>query len=159
MAAARNVSPAASSTLRPSAAKRDASLPIGVVLPEPLTPITSSTKGFMPAMASGFATGVRIFSTSSAMMTFRSSGDTTCLNQPWLIASRTRADASMPRSARISASSISSSMARSSGCLVTRSEIAVPIADEVRLSPPASRSTICLFFVHRAPHLRPSPRA
>jgi hypothetical protein len=45
-AAARNVSPAASSTFLPSAARRDASLPIVVVLPLPLTPMISRTKGF-----------------------------------------------------------------------------------------------------------------
>ena len=45
MAAARKVSPAASSTLLPSLAQRRASLPMVVVLPEPFTPITRITNG------------------------------------------------------------------------------------------------------------------
>ena len=45
IAAARKVSPAASMTLRPSSLKRRASLPMVVVLPEPLTPTTSITNG------------------------------------------------------------------------------------------------------------------
>ena len=45
-AAARNVSPAASITLRPSARNLAASLPMVVVLPEPLTPTTRMTNGF-----------------------------------------------------------------------------------------------------------------
>ena len=45
MAAARKVSPAASMTLRPSARNFAASLPMVVVLPEPLTPTTRMTKG------------------------------------------------------------------------------------------------------------------
>ena len=56
-AAARNVSPAASITLRPSARNFEASLPIVVVLPEPLTPMTRMTNGFCAAsITSGFAT-------------------------------------------------------------------------------------------------------
>ena len=49
MAAARKVSPAASITLRPSAENFAASLPIVVVLPEPLTPTTRMTNGFCAA--------------------------------------------------------------------------------------------------------------
>ena len=45
-----------------------------VVLPEPLTPTTSTTKGFSPPTASGCATGVRTFSTSAATTAFTSSG-------------------------------------------------------------------------------------
>jgi len=45
IAAARKVSPAASMTLRPSSASRRASLPMLVVLPEPLTPTTRITNG------------------------------------------------------------------------------------------------------------------
>ena len=44
-AAARKVSPAASISVRPSSLKRRASLPMVVVLPTPLTPTVSSTKG------------------------------------------------------------------------------------------------------------------
>jgi hypothetical protein len=46
---------------------------------------------------------------------------------------------STPRSARISTSSISSSIAWSSLRLATRSATAPPIEAEVRLSPPLSR--------------------
>src|SRR5882762_912376 len=45
IAAARKVSPAASTTLKPSSAQRRASLPMVVVLPEPLTPTTRITNG------------------------------------------------------------------------------------------------------------------
>ena len=45
MAAARNVSAAHSSTLRPSLLKRLASLPMVVVLPAPFTPTTMTTAG------------------------------------------------------------------------------------------------------------------
>ena len=75
MAAARNVSPAASITLRPSARNFAASLPMVVVLPEPLTPTTRMTNGFVAAsIASGCATGARTFSTSAATTAFTSSG-------------------------------------------------------------------------------------
>ena len=46
MAAARKVSPAASTTLLPSSRSFAASLPIVVVLPVPLTPTTRTTCGF-----------------------------------------------------------------------------------------------------------------
>ena len=74
MAAARNVSPAASITERPSSRSLAASLPMVVVLPEPLTPTTSTTKGFSAPMTNGFATGASTFSTSAATTTFTSSG-------------------------------------------------------------------------------------
>ena len=61
MAAARKVSPAASSTLRPSSAQRRASLPMVVVLPEPFTPTTRMTNGRCArSMTSGRAQGVRM---------------------------------------------------------------------------------------------------
>ena len=44
-----------------------------VVLPEPLTPTTSTTKGFASPIGSGLATGVRTFSTSVATTAFTSS--------------------------------------------------------------------------------------
>ena len=55
MAAARNVSPAASTTLLPSPENLAVSLPMVVVLPEPLTPTTRMTNGFLAAMAIGVA--------------------------------------------------------------------------------------------------------
>ncbi len=74
MAAARKVSPAASITERPSARSRAASLPIVVVLPEPLTPATRTTNGFAALKLSGVATGASTFSTSAATTAFTSSG-------------------------------------------------------------------------------------
>ena len=79
MAAARNVSPAASITFLPSRASRAASLPMVVVLPVPLTPTTRMTCGLCePSIASGFATGaedaldlgLKTARTSSAPMPF-----------------------------------------------------------------------------------------
>ena len=61
MAAARKVSPAASTTLRPSADSFEASLPIVVVLPEPLTPATRMTNGLASPITSGLATGAEDF--------------------------------------------------------------------------------------------------
>ena len=52
IAAARNVSAAASTTRRPCARSRAASLPMVVVLPVPLTPTTSTMAG--PPSAAGF---------------------------------------------------------------------------------------------------------
>ena len=76
IAAARKVSPAASITLRPSARNFAASLPMVVVLPEPLTPTTRMTNGFRaPSMTSGFATGASTFSTSAATTAFTSSAE------------------------------------------------------------------------------------
>src|SRR4051794_35673278 len=76
IAAARNVSPAASITLPPSPESVAASLPMVVVLPEPLTPTTRITNGFFAAsMTSGIATGASTFSTSVATTAFTSSGE------------------------------------------------------------------------------------
>ena len=76
IAAARNVSPAASITLRPSALSFAASLPMVVVLPEPLTPTTRMTNGFCAAsITSGFATGASTFSTSVATTALTSSAE------------------------------------------------------------------------------------
>ena len=62
IAAARKVSPAASTTDLPSARSLAASLPMVVVLPVPLTPTTSTTCGFSAgSMASGMATGASTF--------------------------------------------------------------------------------------------------
>ncbi len=75
IAAARKVSPAASMTDRPSARNLAASLPIVVVLPEPLTPTIRITNGFFVAsITSGWATGDRIASTSRARIALTSEG-------------------------------------------------------------------------------------
>ena len=55
MAAARNVSPAASMTLLPSPVNLAASLPIVVVLPDPLTPTTRMTNGLRASVSMGTA--------------------------------------------------------------------------------------------------------
>src|SRR3982074_174237 len=60
IAAATKGSPAASITLRPSAENLAASLPMVVVLPEPLTPTTRMTNGFCaPTSPNGFPTRAR----------------------------------------------------------------------------------------------------
>ena len=65
-AAARKVSPAASSAERPSACRRRASLPRLVVLPAPFTPTAKTTNGFWDAStANGRAMGVSWRSSSS----------------------------------------------------------------------------------------------
>ena len=73
MAAARKVSPATSITDLPSARKRAASLPMVVVLPEPLTPAMRMTNGRV-VISSGLATGASTFSISAASTAFTSSG-------------------------------------------------------------------------------------
>ncbi|MEY9220804.1 hypothetical protein ABH974_001227 [Bradyrhizobium ottawaense] len=76
IAAARNVSPAASITLRPSEANFCESFPMVVVLPEPLTPTTRITNGFLTvSISSGFATGASTFSTSVATTSLTSSAE------------------------------------------------------------------------------------
>ena len=65
-AAARKVSPAASSTLLPWAWKYLASLPIEVVFPEPLTPAIMMMKGWWPSMLSGSSSGAMISCRPSA---------------------------------------------------------------------------------------------
>src|ERR1019366_422385 len=69
MAAARKVSPATSMTLLPSARNFDASLPMVVGLPEPLTPATRMTNGFA-VTSSGFATRASTFSIAASSSTF-----------------------------------------------------------------------------------------
>ena len=64
MAAARKVSPATIMTLLPSARNLAASLPMVVVLPEPLTPATRMMNG-LAVTSSGFATGASTFSISA----------------------------------------------------------------------------------------------
>ncbi len=77
IAAARNVSPAASMTLSPPSESFAASLPIVVVLPVPLTPTTRMTCGLCDrSSSSGMATGASTFSISTAMMARTSASDT-----------------------------------------------------------------------------------
>ena len=91
-------------------AARWPSLPMVVVLPEPLTPMTRMTCGRgKPQISSGLATGARIFSISSARMV-RRPRSSSCSKRRAAMASRMRCDASGPRSEAISASSISSSV-------------------------------------------------
>src|ERR1700689_4418440 len=75
IAAARNVSPAASSTALPSALNLAASLPMVVVLPEPLTPTTRITNGrLFGSITSWRATGASDPSISAARIRLTSSG-------------------------------------------------------------------------------------
>ncbi len=75
IAAARKVSPAASTTVFPSAPNLAASLPMVVVLPEPLTPTTRMTNGrLLGSITSGRATGASARSTSAARTRLTSSG-------------------------------------------------------------------------------------
>ena len=77
IAAARNVSPAASRTLFPLLAYRAASLPMVVVLPEPFTPTTRMTKGCLSvSISSGWAYGVSARSISTARTALTSSTPT-----------------------------------------------------------------------------------
>ena len=46
-----------------------------VVLPEPFTPTTSITNGLLSLIKSGFATGVKAFSTSAATTAFTASDE------------------------------------------------------------------------------------
>src|ERR1700683_2189951 len=81
MAAARKVSPAAIITERPSARSLAASLPMVVVLPEPLTPATRMTKGlFAVSITSGCATGASTFSICAATTAFTSAEE---IPAPW----------------------------------------------------------------------------
>ena len=66
MAPARNVSAAASRTLRPAAFSRAASLAVVVVLPEPLTPTRKVTTSGTSARAAGRGADARSFSISAA---------------------------------------------------------------------------------------------
>src|SRR5213594_3847965 len=111
MAAARNVSPATTSTLRPAAPWRAASFPMVVVLPTPFTPVTSTTHG--RALGVGSSTTPRIASISS-WSAWRISAPPTRV--------RTRATSSAevrtPTSAATSASS--SSLSAPSGSVAPR---------------------------------------
>ena len=111
-AAARKVSPAASSTERPWSWKYLASLPIEVVFPEPLTPASITTHGFLPDKSSVCSSGA-----SSSTRMARNAVFSCPAVAPWLArscraASRNRV-ASAPASLASSAVSISSNKAGS----------------------------------------------
>ena len=74
MAAARNVSPAAIMTLRPSPRMRAASLPIVVVLPVPFTPTTSTTNGLAAVRSRARSAGAKTPAISSASASRSSTG-------------------------------------------------------------------------------------
>ncbi len=75
-AAARNVSPAAITTLIPSARSRAASFPIVVVLPTPFTPTKSHTVGPVPSpVVSSGVSPSNIASRSARRASRRASGD------------------------------------------------------------------------------------
>ena len=114
-AAARNVSPAASNTVLPSACQFCASLPAVVVFPEPLTPTRSTTCGrFWGSISSGLATGFKIASSPSAKASAIESASTGPSNLCAFKAVASRIADAVPRSAAISASSTSSNEAASS---------------------------------------------
>ena len=108
-----------------------------VVLPEPLTPTTRITNGLpFAATTSGCATGAMIFSTSRPGP---ASPRRDCGSGPRPSRSRC-APRRRRRDRRGSASSSISSMRSGvSGPRITRSEMAVPMAPDVRFNPPASR--------------------
>ena len=117
-AADRKVSPAASITLLPSRVRRFASLPMEVVLPEPLTPTTRMTNGrCVGSITSGRAQGARISVSvaRNAAMSASTSANSRRATR-WRSDSRMCWVASTPTSAassRVSSSSrISASMAR-----------------------------------------------
>ena len=118
IAAARKVSPAASMTLRPSSARRRASLPMVVVLPEPLTPTTRMVKGLQAgSMTSGRAHGSRMPTTASRSAatnasTSASSLRATCLCSPERMCSVASTPTSAVNSRVSSSSRISASIRR-----------------------------------------------
>ena len=107
-AAARNVSPAQSSTFLPSAFRRLASLPMVVVLPTPLTPMTRMTLGCV--LRSRAVSPTSSFSARmSRSASFTSSARVSSFWYTRFRSCCTASDAvSTPTSARISASSNSS---------------------------------------------------
>ena len=113
--AARNVSPAASSTWCPASRYCFASLAIVVVFPLPLTPTTRMTNGLQPRSSrSGFITGSTSRITSSASALRTSSGETSWLKRLRRSSSVTSAAIPIPISLAINNSSSSSSAASSS---------------------------------------------
>ena len=119
MAAARNVSAAASITCLPSPCSCAASLPMVVVLPVPLTPTTRMTCGLCaPSTTSGLATGASTRSTSLLSTERTSSALMSLSKRPLRSAVMMFSAVPTPRSASMSRSSRSSSVAASSFFLV-----------------------------------------
>ena len=112
-AAARKVSPAAITTDLPAARNWLASLPMVVVLPDPLTPTTSTTCGRRAVSGMGRATGSRMRATSAASASRISRALTRRPIRPCAMLAVTRSAVSTPMSAPISTSSRFSSIASS----------------------------------------------
>ena len=136
-AAARNVSPAASMTERPSSRYLAVSFAIVVVLPDPFTPMTRMTNGFAAAsITSGCATFASDVSTSVASAARISAGSISRSKRPRdSRVDDARRRPALPRSARSSMSSRSSSAASSSLRLVKTSVMPCPIAPDERDRP------------------------
>ncbi len=113
-AAARNVSPAASSTDRPSPCSHFASLPIEVVFPAPLTPATMITNGLCAVTWNGRSSGARSRASSPANASFSADGVSM---RSWPARARSRSSslrvASRPASAEMSAVSSASNSSAS----------------------------------------------
>ena len=115
MAAARKVSPAASVTFAPPEIRRLAILPMVVVLPAPLTPATSTTRGLcLSSVSSGRATGASSRVISCASRVRNSSLEMSVSYRPLAMALVMDFACAPPRSARIRASSRSARVAASS---------------------------------------------
>ena len=141
-AAARKVSPAANITEWPSWRHWLASLAMVVVLPEPLTPQTKTTKGrCRKSMASGRATGSSMKAISSASRVLTSCGVISLSSRFLASDSFSFPAVATPRSPAISTSSSSSRAARSNLRLVKRSAIPPVSLAEDRPRPPRSRSS------------------
>src|SRR2546425_11005860 len=115
MAAARNVSAAARTTLRPSPWSSLASLAIDVVFPVPFTPATSQTLGPLPAKRKLLSVRSRMATSSLRRASPSSSGLSFWRRRD----SRMASVACTPTSARIRASSISSQASSSRRPLAT----------------------------------------
>ncbi len=137
MAAARKVSPATSITLLPSARNLAASLPIVVVLPEPLTPATRMTNGRASLQAAWRREPAPFRSRRRARPSPRRRDtlvETTITEHGSDTAGEFRSQV-----ARINSPSNSPTAAASSLRFDTRSAMAPPSDDDVRLSPPLRR--------------------
>ena len=109
IAAARNVSPAASITFFPSKTNCCANLPMVVVLPVPLTPTTSTMWGrFSVLISNSTATGAKISAISSASIPRISSASISRSMRRLAKPSARRAAFAGPKSAVIRTSSSSS---------------------------------------------------
>ena len=123
-AAARKVSPAASSTDRFCSCSHFASLPIEVVLPAPLTPVSMITNGRSGPMTRGFSSGP-MRSTSEPASSVRGSASSPLRRQRALRSAMRCAVASTPTSPARSASS-SASSASSSSLRRTNTPVSAP---------------------------------